>query len=77
MQQLVACLGADFQCVAHLLNVHHIGILAQHHTVGIALVKSFAAYTKHLFFENLRIAMVIFFLVNNLLLSAVEDSAQS
>ena len=55
MQQLVACLGADFQCVAHLLNVHHIGILAQHHTVGIALVKSFAAYTKHLFFENLRI----------------------
>lgn len=38
-----------------LLDVHHIGILAQHHTVGIALVKSFAAYTKHLFFENLRI----------------------
>ena len=33
----------------------HIGVLAQHHTVGIALVKSFAAYTKHLFFENLRI----------------------
>lgn len=47
--------GADSQGIAHLLDVHHIGILAQHHTVGIALVKSFAAYTKHLFFENLRI----------------------
>lgn len=55
MQQLVPRFGADSQGIAHLLDVHHIGILAQHHTVGIALVKSFAAYTKHLFFENLRI----------------------
>lgn len=55
VQQLVPRFGADSQGIAHLLDVHHIGILAQHHTVGIALVKSFAAYTKHLFFENLRI----------------------
>ena len=54
VQQLVPRFGADSQGIAHLLDVHHIGILAQHHTVGIALVKSFAAYTKHLFFENLR-----------------------
>jgi len=55
MQQLVACLGADFQCIAHLLNVHHIGVLAQHDTVGIALVKSFVADTEHLFSLYLRI----------------------
>ena len=55
VQQLVPRFGADSQGFSHLLNVHHIGILAQHHTVGIALVKSFAAYTKQLFFENLRI----------------------
>ena len=55
VQQLVPRFGADSQGIAHLLDVHHIGILAQHYTVGIALVKSFAAYTKHLFFENLRI----------------------
>lgn len=55
VQQLVPRFGADSQGIAHLLDVHHIGVLAQHHTVGIALVKSFAAYTKHLFFENLRI----------------------
>lgn len=54
VQQLVPRFGADSQGIAHLLDVHHIGILAQHHTVGIALVKSFAAYTKHLFFENLK-----------------------
>ena len=50
VQQLVPRFGADSQGIAHLLDVHHIGILAQHHTVCIALVKSFAAYTKHLFF---------------------------
>ncbi len=55
MQQLVACLGADFPCIAHLLNVHHIGVLAQHDTVGIALVKSFVADTEHLFSLYLRI----------------------
>ena len=48
VQQLVPRFGADSQGIAHLLDVHHVGILAQHHTVGIALVKSFAAYTKHL-----------------------------
>ena len=45
VQQLVPRFGADSQGIAHLLDVHHIGILAQHYTVGIALVKSFAAYT--------------------------------
>lgn len=37
VQQLVPRFGADSQGIAHLLDVHHIGILAQHHTVGIAL----------------------------------------
>ena len=55
VQQLVPGFGADFQCITHLLNVHHIGVLAQHDTVGIALVKSFVADTEHLFSLNLRI----------------------
>ena len=55
VQQLVPRFGADFPCIAHLLNVHHIGVLAQHDTVGIALVKSFVADTEHLFSLYLRI----------------------
>ena len=55
VQQLVPGLGADFQCIAHLFDVHYIGVLAQHDTVGIALVKSFVADTEHLFSLNLRI----------------------
>ena len=55
VQQLVPGLGADFQCITHLLNVHHIGVLAQHDAVGIALVKSIIADSEHLFFLNLRI----------------------
>ena len=55
VQQFVPGLGADFQCITHLLNVHHVGVLAQHDAVGIALVKSFVADTEHLFSLNLRI----------------------
>ena len=55
VQQLVPRFGADSQGIAHLLDVHHIGVLAQHDTVGIALVKSFVADTEHLFSLYLRI----------------------